>query len=157
MMIRLSNKQGKRRLAASTVEFAFVAPVFFLLVFGVLEYARFLFTVQLLNNAAREGARYAAVNTTTVSTSGVQSYVDNYLAGQGGAQLVGYNPSTNISVYRADPVTSANTGLSWVNGSWGDAVGVSISGTYQPLAPGLLLLTGSRTISGTCVMTCESN
>jgi Flp pilus assembly protein TadG len=134
-----------------------VAPVLFLVLFGILEYARFLFVVQLMDNAAREGARYAVVSTTAVSTSDVQTYVDQYLAGQGASQLVGYSPSTSITVYKADPTTGQDSGQPWLNAGWGDAVGVTVSGTYQPLTPGLLWLTGSLTVQATCVMSSEAN
>ncbi|HVA87282.1 MAG TPA: TadE/TadG family type IV pilus assembly protein [Candidatus Saccharimonadales bacterium] len=43
-------------------EFALVAPLFFLLVFGLIEFGRAMYYVQILNNAAREGARYAIVH-----------------------------------------------------------------------------------------------
>lgn len=139
------------------MEFAFVAPVFILALLGILEYTRFLFVVQMLNNAAREGARYASVNTTTVTTSAIQTYVDNYLAGQGSTQLSGYTPTSNITVYKADPATGADLGQTWQNAGWGDGVGVSVSGTYQPMLPGLTGLSSSFTIKGTCVMVCEAN
>lgn len=152
----ISRPAGRRR-GTSAVEFACVAPVFFLVLLGILEYARFLFVVQMLNNAAREGARYAAVNTTTVSTSAIQTYVNNYLAGQGSNQLSGYNQSSSITVYKADPATGANLGQTWQNAGWGDGVGVSVSGTYKPMMPGLLHLSSSFTIKGTSVMVCEAN
>jgi hypothetical protein len=44
------------------VEFALVAPLFFLLLFGVIEGGRFVFYYEMLNNATREGARYAIVH-----------------------------------------------------------------------------------------------
>ena len=44
------------------VEFALVAPVFFLLLFSIIEGGRFVFYYQLLNNATREGARYAIIH-----------------------------------------------------------------------------------------------
>jgi Flp pilus assembly protein TadG len=44
------------------VEFALVAPVFFLLLFGVIEGGRFVLYYQTLANATREGARYAIVH-----------------------------------------------------------------------------------------------
>ena len=44
------------------VEFALVAPIFFLLLFGIIEVGRFIFYYETLNNATREGARYAIVN-----------------------------------------------------------------------------------------------
>lgn len=156
-MIKVSSRHGGRRTAASVVEFAFIAGVFFLMLLGILEYARFLFTIQLVNNAAREGARYAVVNVTTTTTSGVQNYVDGCLYGQGANQLVSYDKTSSITVYKADPTTGQNTGLSWQNATWGDAIGVSITGTYQPLTPGILKLSGNITVTGTAVMTTEDN
>ncbi len=155
--MRISTRRNSWRRAASAVEFAFVASAFFLFLLGVFEYARFLFTQQLLNNAAREGARYAVVNNATATTAGVQTYVDQYLAGQGATQLVSYSPSSNITVYMADPTTGLDTGLSWQNATWGNGIGVSISGTYQPIVPGLLKLTGSVSLKATCTMTTEAN
>lgn len=43
-------------------EFALVAPIFFLLLFGIIEAGRFMFYYETLNHATREGARYAIVN-----------------------------------------------------------------------------------------------
>jgi Flp pilus assembly protein TadG len=156
-MLKTSSRPGGRRPAAAAVEFAFMAPVFFLMLLGIFEYARFLFTAQLMDNAAREGARYAVVNTATASTTNVQTYVDSYLAGQGAQQFVSYDPVTNITVFKADPSTAQNTGLSWLSASWGDGIGVAVSGTYQPITPGLFFLTGSVSVQATCVMTCEAN
>lgn len=42
----------------SIVEFALIAVPFFLLVFGIIEGGRLLFTYHEVQNAAREGARY---------------------------------------------------------------------------------------------------
>ena len=44
------------------VEFAVAAPVLFLLILGTIEAGRFIFHYELVNNAAREGARYAIVH-----------------------------------------------------------------------------------------------
>lgn len=44
------------------VEFALVAPMFFLLLFGIIEAGRFIFYYETLSHATREGARYAIVN-----------------------------------------------------------------------------------------------
>jgi len=156
-MIKRSNQVSRRRPAMSLVEFACVAPVFFLALMGIFEYARFLFTWQMMNNAAREGARYAVVNLTTETTAGVQTYVDGYLMGQGAAQLASYSKTSNIAVYKADATTGGNTGLTWTNATWGDGVGVSLSGTYRPFTPGLLYLTGSISLQSSCVVSVEAN
>jgi Flp pilus assembly protein TadG len=55
----------RRRLAGSSanamIEFALVLPILLLILFGVTEFGRAISTVQVLNAAAREGARIAAV------------------------------------------------------------------------------------------------
>ena len=43
-------------------EFALVAPWFFLLLLGIIEGGRFAFYYHALNNATRDGARYAIVH-----------------------------------------------------------------------------------------------
>src|SRR4051812_47493688 len=152
--MRVNKRQ--RRPGTSAVEFAFIAPVFFLILLGIFEYARLLFTWQMLHNAAREGARYAVVTVPTETTAGVQTYVNSYLAGQGASQFVNFNKTTNITVYKAE-ADGSNAGKVWTDAGWGDFIGVSVSGTYQPIVPGFLRLTGSFTISGTCVMTAETD
>jgi Flp pilus assembly protein TadG len=39
-----------------------VAPIFFLLLFAIIDFGRYVYYVQILNNAAREGTRYAIVH-----------------------------------------------------------------------------------------------
>lgn len=48
----------RRLFAQSTVEFALIAVPFFLLIFGIIEGGRLVFTYHEIQNAAREGARY---------------------------------------------------------------------------------------------------
>jgi hypothetical protein len=48
--------------AQALVEFALVAPIFFLILFSIIDFGRYVYYVQVLNNAAREGARYAIVH-----------------------------------------------------------------------------------------------
>ena len=56
------SRSRNRSRAQAMVEFALVAPLFFLLLFGIIEAGRFIFYYQTLNHATREGARYAIVN-----------------------------------------------------------------------------------------------
>jgi Flp pilus assembly protein TadG len=51
-----------RPRAQALVEFALVAPMFFILLFALIDFGRYVYYVQILNNAAREGARYAIVH-----------------------------------------------------------------------------------------------
>jgi Flp pilus assembly protein TadG len=68
----------KNRRGAAVVEFAIVAPVFFLLVFGMIEYGRMVMVQQVLTNASREGARYAVIQSTN-DTNAVETKVKDYL------------------------------------------------------------------------------
>jgi len=61
------------------VEFALVAPLFFLLVLGMIEYGRMVMVQQILTNASREGARRAVLD--GISTANVQAAVNTYLSG----------------------------------------------------------------------------
>lgn len=53
-------RPGRRGQALT--EFALVAPLFFFLLFSIIEFGRVVYYIQILNNAAREGARYAIVH-----------------------------------------------------------------------------------------------
>ena len=44
------------------VEFALVAPLLILVLFSIIEFGRAVYYIQMLDNAAREGARYAIVH-----------------------------------------------------------------------------------------------
>lgn len=59
---RVSAARARVEGGQALAEFALVAPLFFLLLFGVIEAGRFVSYSELLNGATREGARYAIVN-----------------------------------------------------------------------------------------------
>jgi Flp pilus assembly protein TadG len=58
--VPLVRRGGSRGQALA--EFALVAPIFFLVLFGIIDFGRYIYYVQVLNSAAREGARYAIVH-----------------------------------------------------------------------------------------------
>jgi Flp pilus assembly protein TadG len=55
-------KDRKNERGGSLVEFAVVATFFFMLIFGIIEFSRFLYTHNALTDAARRGARYAVIH-----------------------------------------------------------------------------------------------
>jgi Flp pilus assembly protein TadG len=69
------------RAGAAAVETALVLPLFFLIVFGVVEFGRAFMVAQLLTNAAREGARASitAGSTNTAITEKVKALVNDYI------------------------------------------------------------------------------
>lgn len=74
----VQSSRKKTRRGAAVVEFAVVAPLFFLLVFGMIEFGRMVMVQQILTNASREGARQAVLD--GVSDSDVQTTVSGYLS-----------------------------------------------------------------------------
>ena len=98
----MNAKPPTSRRGATTVEFAIVAPIFLLLVFGLIEFGRMMMVQQSLTNAAREGCR-TAVLATTVNSSEVEGAVRDYL------QSVMSNASNTDEVRVTVPVSLAAT------------------------------------------------
>jgi Flp pilus assembly protein TadG len=96
----------KNRRGAAVVEFAIVAPVFFLLVFGMIEYGRMVMVQQILTNASREGARFAVVQSAD-NTTAVQDTVIDYLqsASIGGTPTVTVDWPASGGSSSSEPVT----------------------------------------------------
>lgn len=90
------------RRGAAAVEFALVAPIFFVFVFGLIEFGRLVMVQQILTNAAREGCRVAIL--TTATTTSVKNTVTNYLTSAG---ISGATPTVS-----PDPPSSATSGQS---------------------------------------------
>jgi Flp pilus assembly protein TadG len=59
-----SRRRWHREDGAAAIEFAIVTVLLLLIVFGILEYGRIYSQVEVLNGAAREGARVGAVEGT---------------------------------------------------------------------------------------------
>jgi Flp pilus assembly protein TadG len=66
------------RRGAAVAEFAVIAPVFFMMIIGFVEFGRALMVEQVLVNASRVGARQAitAGATTTTVTNTVEDYAE---------------------------------------------------------------------------------
>jgi Flp pilus assembly protein TadG len=129
----------RKRRGASVVEFAIVSPVFFLLVFGMIEYGRMVMVQQVLTNAAREGARIGVMDGATQTS--VTSAVNNYLTA---AQISG--ATTTVS---PNPPSSA---------AYGASVTVTVSVGFNQVSwlPSPMFL-GGRTLTATSVMRRETN
>jgi Flp pilus assembly protein TadG len=143
-------RRGGRRRAAAVVETAMVFLPLVVLMFGIFEYGRLLMAWNLLNNAAREGCRWALVNNTdpTISTD-VQTIVNNYMAGQTSC-FNGAAVTVTVSGTHNGTATAVNNLVA------GDMISVSVSGQYQFLniIP-LVKLPASLTLTSSCIMLCE--
>jgi Flp pilus assembly protein TadG len=111
----MTHRGRGRRLGAAATEFAIVAPVFFLMVIGFIEFGRALMVQQVLINASRVGARMAS--TTGSTSSGVQSAVQSYtssVAVPGVTVVVSPNPASAV----AGTVITVTTSVPFNNVSW---------------------------------------
>ncbi len=116
-----SHAYGRRRAAhrrgAAAVEFALMAPLLFLLVFGMVEVGRGLMVQQLLSNAARDGARSAILEGATVAA--VETSVLDYLGTSSiSGASVAVTPDPLTLAQGGDPVTVTVsvpfTAVSWL-------------------------------------------
>lgn len=139
-MIR--SKQGKQRFAsikrrgAAVTEFAVVAPVFFLMIIGFIEFGRALMVQQVLVNAARVGAREAILASGAATTQSVVDAVVEYTDG------VTVNPVTvevtpSPSAASAGDMITVTASVNYIDVSWlpapwflGDAI-LSSSSTMR--------------------------
>jgi Flp pilus assembly protein TadG len=140
-------RSESRRRGATIVETALVILPVLLFFYGIFEYGRFVMDRNILNNAAREGCRYALANNTNTSiNANVQSVVSNFMAGRDAASF------TNFTV----SVTGTHQGVSTSvnNLVAGDSITVTVSGTYQFLNFRLLPMP-TLTVTSACTMICE--
>jgi Flp pilus assembly protein TadG len=105
-LVMRDRKGRKNERGATLVEFAIVGSIFFAAMFGVLEFGRLLFTHNALRDAARRGARYAAVRKNDAAG---QAAVKNMVVfGDPNA-----NPATATPV--APGLTTSNIQLDYAN------------------------------------------
>ena len=106
----------KQRRAAAVVEFAIIAPLFFLLVFGMIEYGRMVMVQQIITNASREGARRAVLD--GASASEVDTAVTDFCEGSSiSGVTVECEPAEPSTAAFGDPVT-VTVSIDFVDVSW---------------------------------------
>ena len=84
----------KNQKGASAVEFAFIAPLLFVLLFGIVEFGFLLYNQAMITNAAREGARAGIIFDTSnrLDETGICTVVDNYVQ----THLINFDPAQDI-------------------------------------------------------------
>lgn len=151
----LRKNSNRTRLGATVVESAFVLSILFLFLFGIIEYARYLFVMNLCTNATCAGARYAVAHTGDGTTlSQVQASVTASMSGINTA-ITGYT----VDVFAAQPGVSPPTavsGANWNDTAFGNGICVRITGTYS-FAATTLIGVGSVPVNVSAVMTSEAN
>jgi Flp pilus assembly protein TadG len=151
-------RRARKRRAATIVEAAMVISIVLMFMFGIFEYGRFVMTLQAIENAAREGARYAVVHTNDATTVDVQNRVRDKMAGietkldafQVTVSGIILRPQTS-SVNAGDPLTD------WTNASMYDGISVQVTGNFKPVLPSFLGMSSTIPISVKSVMYSEGN
>jgi Flp pilus assembly protein TadG len=134
----VSTAPARRVRAQAIVEFAVVVPLFFLLLFGLIAFARLLFTYTTMSNATREMVRVAAISnnwTPASNATGLNAInaFNNYVVIAGGINGV----TDTVTVLTADATCARQLDT----GSTSCTSGVST--TYGPCS---LPLTSSCTL-----------
>jgi hypothetical protein len=137
----------RRQRGAAAVEFAVVAPVFVLLIFGMIEYGRMVMVQQMLTNASREGARRAVLEGATESD--VRTVVTNYLSPANIPVT-----TSDITIQIGDPPAVAPLS----GAEFGDPIHVSVGVNFGNVSwlPSPMYLSSGTRMSATSVMRKES-
>ena len=122
----------RSRSGQSLVEFALVAPLFFLLVFGITDFGRLFFTQETLQFALREAGRYAVTGQQMADSSNPGHYLSRLesiraVAMQKAIGLI--SDENNIQV------SSPQGGVAVPTGGPGQTVIISLTTNLQLITP----------------------
>jgi len=118
-LARIAGRLRKTEAGQALVEFTLILPIFLLLLFAIVDFGRGFYTWVLVTNAAREGARMAAVQSdaSTIDQRIYDSFCDNY------PSSCGLDPA-KLSISKTN-----------VQGSRGSAVQIDLSYDFQFATP----------------------
>jgi Flp pilus assembly protein TadG len=119
---------------ATLVEFALVSFVYFLIVFGTMEFGRMIFDYNIVSTVTRDGARWASVRGNASGRTASPANVKDYVV------------SRSLGLLEPSDVT-----VTWPTGNDpGDTVEITAQYTFTPTVP--LLPQTARTLSSTARM-----
>ncbi len=123
------------------VEFALILPIFLLILCGIIDFGWLFYNQLSLNNACREGARYAVVNTAdNADTSAIINHIEN----------------TTTTVFANDGIDISVSYSSPADPTAGD-ITVSMKADISFFTPVLSTVLGKeKTITSTVIMKVES-
>ncbi len=161
------------------VEFALVIPIFFVLLFGLLDAGRFVFMSSVLSQAAREGARLAAVEASWIGSTdpscgqvggpvcpATAAALKTDVVNAANRMVSPFGTIAAANVYiSCDPAGGSTPTGSWTTGTactgtvgttpgtgaTGNLISVRVVLTFTPFTPGLGQI-GSITTSGSATM-----
>ncbi len=153
----------KNESGIAAVEFALVLPLLLLVLFGTIEFGILMYDQSVITNAAREGARWGAVQSiglthpVSCSDPGISTIQGGNPAtcsgsGSGTAWLVASNYSSQFLI-TFGTAASNNPSVTVSCGPSVATINATVSYTYQGLGLGILsALRGSEQLTSTSVM-----
>ncbi len=105
------------------IEFALIAPIFFLVTFGIIDFGRMMWLNNTVEHAATEGARYAAVRGSNKPSPATETQVVSFVQN------------------RADgmALTPSEIAVTWTpNNNAGSTVTVQVTYNYEYIIAGFL-------------------
>ena len=134
-------KKYRREEGQAMVEFALILPIFLLILCGIIDFGWLFYNQLSLNNACREGARYAVVHTAeNADTTAIINHIEN----------------TTTTVFANDGVDISVTYTSPADPTSGD-IQISMQADISFFTPVLSTVLGKeKTITSTVVMKVES-
>jgi hypothetical protein len=167
-----TTRRGRRSAGQALAEFALVLPIFLVAVFGLIDVGRLVYQHSVLSQAAREGARLAAVEAYWLGSSDAScgqfggpicpsnfTALRNDVTAAVNRMTVPYGSiaSGNVQIQCDADGTSPPTG-NWTNASCTSRipqqsiVSVRVEMTFSPITPIVSGLLGTVTTSGSATM-----
>jgi Flp pilus assembly protein TadG len=140
-------RSRKSQRGAAALEFALVFPVLLLLLVGIVDFGMLMSTQSVVANAAREGARTAALSNNAMAAQGA---VNRAIADLPGATNIGTTVTVGCTTAAGDPCS-----LSDSTSDAGGTVTVTVNYLHTWLSPVLLGLAPTITLRGTSFMRIE--
>jgi len=125
IMQRRTLHRNQKRSGTAIVETAVMLPVLLAVTFGVVEFGRALMVINLMTNAAREGARRAIIK--GISTSDVKTLVIDQIHDTVGATITANNVSVDVTPYTGNPDPNDEC----LNASTRDLVEIQVTVPYN--------------------------
>jgi Flp pilus assembly protein TadG len=169
-----SRRFGRRSLGQTLVEFALVLPIFFLLLFGLIDVGRLVYMNSTLSQATREAARLGAVEASWLASTNSKcnqpggpacpanlAAIRSDMLAAGNRMMAPFGSITAANFYTScDAVGAAAPTGTWTtqtcNTTGVDAVGGTVSVravlVFKPITPGFSQMFSSITTSGSATM-----
>ncbi len=130
----------------SLVEFALVFPIFLLLLFGLIDIGRYVYTANALNQAAREGARYGSVASWSATCAGSR---ESCIERETVARLAGVQTDTSDVVITCRRMRASGLAVAPVaDCRSNDLLSVDLKADFQILTPIIGQFIGATRLEG---------